>query len=276
MDNKPLSGWLIASDIDGTLNTKLRKLPKRNREAIRRFVYDLGGHFMLASGRSIESMRSHFENLNLNTGYAAFANGAGVYDYQSEKILWVHYLDESASSMIVDAAKRFPHAKLQVLTTDECRLVRPDLAARLLANTSKLKQIDYKSADEVPKGDWCKVIFTGLPPVINRLDRFVTEQNGGDRSNLMRSSVASFEVVPKGTNKGVAVMKVAEILGVEQKNTAAIGDYFNDYEMLKAVGLPACCGQAPQGLKEIAKLVTCHCDRGAVADLIEYIIAQYA
>ena len=54
------------------------------------------------------------------------------------------------------------------------------------------------------------------------------------------------------------------------------GDYFNDYEMLKAVALPACCGQAPRGMKEIAKLVTCHCDRGAVADLIEYITEHYA
>ena len=53
---------------------------------------------------------------------------------------------------------------------------------------------------------------------------------------------------------------------------SAIGDYFNDYEMLKAVGLPACCGQAPQGMKKIAKLVTCHCNKGAVADLIDYII----
>ena len=42
--------------------------------------------------------------------------------------------------------------------------------------------------------------------------------------------------------------------------------------MLKAVGLPACCGQAPQGMKKIAKLVTCHCNKGAVADLIDYII----
>ena len=40
MENKPLSGWLIASDIDGTLNTKVRTLPKRNEEAIRKYVYD--------------------------------------------------------------------------------------------------------------------------------------------------------------------------------------------------------------------------------------------
>lgn len=276
MENKPLSGWLIASDIDGTLNTKARKLPRRNKEAIQRFVYDLGGSFMLASGRSIASMRPHFENLKLNTGYAAFGNGAGIYDYKTEKILWVQYIDEETTEIIKDAAKKFPLATLQVVTTEECRLVKPDYPAIILANTHKLRQIKYRSVDAVPAGDWCKVIFTGIPPVINRVDRYVRSRCGKETGNLMRSSIASFEVVPKGTNKGVAVMKVAELLGIDPSRTAAIGDYFNDYEMLKAVALPACCGQAPRGMKEIAKLVTCHCDRGAVADLIEYITEHYA
>ena len=79
-------------------------------------------------------------------------------------------------------------------------------------------------------------------------------------------------MVNEDTNKGKAVLKLAEMLGVDMEHTAAIGDYFNDYEMLKQVGLPACCGQAPKGMKEISKLVTCHCNEGAVADLIEYII----
>ena len=83
-------------------------------------------------------------------------------------------------------------------------------------------------------------------------------------------------MVNEDTNKGVAVLKLADILGVEHSKTAAIGDYFNDYEMLKAVGLPACCGQAPRGMKKIAKLVTCHCNLGAVADLIEHIIKNYS
>ena len=276
MVNKSLSDWLIASDIDGTLNTKARTLPPRNKEAIRRFVYEYGGKFMLASGRSVESMRAHFEKLNLNSGYAVFCNGAGVYDYKKEKILWMHCIDEETTGLILEAAKKYPLAKLQIITTQECRLVKPDLPAKLLADTSKLRQVKYRAPEDVPTGDWCKVIFTGLPTVINRLDNFVTKRSGDDTAHLMRSSIASFEVVPRGTNKGVAVMKVAEALGIERKHTAAIGDYYNDYAMLKTVGLSACCGQAPQGLKEIAQLVTCHCDRGAVADLIEYIIANYA
>ena len=62
MNNKSLSNWLIASDIDGTLNNKFRRLPKRNELAINEFV-SAGGHFTLASGRNPQSMEKHFRRL---------------------------------------------------------------------------------------------------------------------------------------------------------------------------------------------------------------------
>ena len=270
----PLSGWLIASDIDGTLNDKRRKLPKRNFDAIHKFVYDYGGHFILSSGRSIESMRKHFDKLKLNTGYAVFINGAGVYDYSNEKILWMSSVNEKVTKIIKEASKKFRFATVQIITPYEARVVKPTLSAYILAKTSKLPIKYFKSIDEVETGDWCKAIFTGLPFVISKVEKFA-EESSDEKTNLMRTSPFSFELVNEGTNKGVAVLKVAQLLGVEQEHTAAIGDYFNDYEMLKAVALPACCGQAPDGMKKIAKLVTCHCNKGAVADLIDYIIKNY-
>ena len=47
---KTFENWLVVSDIDGTLNNKIRKLPKRNYDAIKKFT-ELGGNFTLASGR---------------------------------------------------------------------------------------------------------------------------------------------------------------------------------------------------------------------------------
>ena len=87
----------------------------------------------------------------------------------------------------------------------------------------------------------------------------------------MSSSVASYEILAENTHKGTAVQKLAEILGIDNEHTGAIGDYFNDYDMLRTVGVPACCGQAPDELKEISEFVTCHCNYGAVADFLEYI-----
>ena len=88
MANKNLSHWLVASDIDGTLNNKLRQLPKRNREAISRFILECNGNFTLASGRNVQSMRKHYERLPIAGTPAVILNGAGVYDYFNDEYIW--------------------------------------------------------------------------------------------------------------------------------------------------------------------------------------------
>ena len=143
--NKPLSDWLIASDIDGTLNNKLRLMPKRNYKAIQKFVYDFGGNFILASGRSIESMRYHYKKLNLKSGYAVFTNGAGVYDYDNEKILWLCPMKENLVDVVKAIAEKHKFAKVQIVKPTEVCLVKPDIAAYFLAWSSKLKIKKFKS-----------------------------------------------------------------------------------------------------------------------------------
>ncbi len=49
---------------------------------------------------------------------------------------------------------------------------------------------------------------------------------------------------------------------------AAVGDYYNDVELLKAVPLLGRCGERPDEVKALADYVACHCDDGAVADVL--------
>ncbi len=275
MGNKKLSNWLIASDIDGTLNDKSRRLVRRNYDAIHKYIEEYGGHFTLASGRNPESMRKHFERLDIPNGKAVVINGAGIYDFAEEKFVWTSPLNEHCIDMVRKCIEKFPTIAFQVITDDYVYIFRPTISARILAINAQSKVKYFYNFDKIPKDNWYKVIFTGLPPALKWLERYIINMSN-TTENLMYSSPFSYEMVNEDTNKGKAVLKLAEMLGVPKENTAAIGDYFNDYEMLKAVALPACCGQAPKGMKRIAKLVTCHCNLGAVADLIEYIIKNYS
>lgn len=83
-------------------------------------------------------------------------------------------------------------------------------------------------------------------------------------------------MLQKGTHKGMGVMWLADKLGVEKSHVAAIGDYYNDWDMLKTVGLPACAGQAPKPIHKICKFEACHCNHGCVGDLLEYIMSGKA
>lgn len=114
-----------------------------------------------------------------------------------------------------------------------------------------------------------------MPPLITKIRKYVDTLTD-TKANFMSSSISSFEMLNEGTHKGTAVMKIAEMYGIDYEHTSAIGDYFNDYDMLKTVYLSACCGQAPKELKAITKYHACHCNKGAVGDLLEYIMDKYS
>lgn len=271
METKNLSDWLVVSDIDGTLNNKLRQLPKRNREAINRFVLECNGNFTLASGRNVQSMRKHYENLPIAGTPAVILNGAGVYDYNHEKMLHFNAINDHAMDLVFELYKRFPLLEIEILTDKMIYTLNSHIFARVMVRADKLHYVNCKHPEEIPRENWGKVIFLGMPDLIKRLRKYVDTLTD-TRANFMSSSISSFEMLNEGVHKGTGVMKIAELYGIERSHTAAIGDYFNDYDMLKTVGLPACCGQAPKAMHEIAKFHACHCNRGAVADLLEYIM----
>lgn len=263
------SDWLIVSDIDGTLNNKARKLPERNKKAIERFVAN-GGHFTLASGRNPQSMEKHFKNLPIEGTPAVVINGAGVYDFKNRKMVYFSAMSDKAMELAVAAAKKFRCVDVVIVAKDIIYVTGVGWFGKWFVAVDKLKHKHIYDIEKVPKEDWGKVIFSGLPFHISKVKKYF-EEMGSPELTLMSSSIASFEILAANTHKGTAVLKLAEMLGVDNSHTGAIGDYFNDYDMLKTVGVPACCGQAPDEIKKISEFVACHCNNGAVADFIEYI-----
>jgi hypothetical protein len=183
-------------------------------------------------------------------------------------------IGQAGQNIVRQVLKHFPMIEIMIVANDKNYLLNSHIFAPVMSGADELSTSAYKDFDEVPKEEWGKVIFLGMPAFITVLRKYLSRFDGKGVS-FVSSSVSSFEMLAADTNKGEAALKVAEIIGVDSSKTAAIGDYFNDYELLRHVALPACCGQAPKGMKEIAKLVTCHCNQGAVADLLEYIEQNY-
>lgn len=264
-----MEGWLVASDIDGTINNKLRRLPENNKKAIIKFIED-GGKFTLASGRTPQSMRRHFKKFPIEGVPAVVINGAGIYDFDKNEMIYFSPMDEKARSLAVEAANKFPHADVMIIAKDMIYVTGSGWFGKIFVALDSLDHRCYKHIEDVPGENWGKVVFSGLPSTIRKIKKHFESMSDPDLT-LMSSSVASFEILGRGTNKGSALLRVADMLGIEKNHIGAIGDYFNDYEMLKAVGVPACCGQAPAEMKKIAEFVACHCNRGAVADFLGYI-----
>ena len=266
--------WLLVSDIDGTLNSKSMKLPEKNKIAINEFV-NKGGNFTLCSGRNLQSLSIHYNKLGISTP-AIFLNGAGIYDFKNKEMIYQNLISSEGEKIILDVLKQHKLAQLTVFTSNKILLAtRKCIYGRIISKMDKLDCELFKKISDLPRGVWGKVSFFGTKGLINKLKDIFSNEDNSKLFECFKTSPFTLEVVSKGVNKGAAVIKLAELLNINESNTAAIGDYYNDFEMLKRVAHPVCCGQAPDDIKAISEYVACHCNDGAVADFIYYIQTNY-
>ena len=73
-------------------------------------------------------------------------------------------------------------------------------------------------------------------------------------------------ILPEGANKGVALKKAADIIGVACNEIAAFGDSLNDLPMLRASGFPIAVANAEKEVKEISKYI---CKNAVGAGVLE-------
>ena len=275
--DKTFENWLVVSDIDGTLNNKLRRPVQRNQEAIKKFT-ELGGNFTLASGRLQSSLERNYNRITANQP-AVVLNGAGIYDYTKREMIWRNTIGPKGREFVKYIYEEFDDifksVDIGVYFDDYVYVVRSGLFQKTTTHFDKSKHEYVKSFDEIPEEGWMKVIFWSNPFTINKLERLIKKLDNPD-ANFMLSSVLTLEMLQKDTHKGVGIMRLADMLGIEKSHVAAIGDYYNDWDMLKTVGLPACAGQAPSAIHKICKFEACHCNKGCVADLLEYIMSGQA
>ena len=110
-----------------------------------------------------------------------------------------------------------------------------------------LRHKKVKSVDDIPDCNWGKVIFFTMPHMKKKVKEFAVAESDESLAFIDTSS-ASFDLVSHDTNKGTAVLKLAEILGISEDKIGTIGNYYNDLDMLKAVKHSACCKQAPEDM----------------------------
>lgn len=91
---------------------------------------------------------------------------------------------------------------------------------------------------------------------------------------LTKSVATFFEATNPAVNKGAAVRYLAEeVLGLKANNVMAIGDNFNDVEMIEYAGIGVAMGNAPEAVQAIAQWVAPSVEiDGAAAAIEEFVL----
>jgi len=266
---------LVALDIDGTLIGEDLAITPRTVSAVAAAMAR-GVHVSLVTGRMTTSAIVFARRLGLVDPIVAY-QGALVRelppadrDPRLRRILRHTPLAADAAKEVVDWSKgvglepHVNHLERFVVQADDPRAedyssflgaratVVPDLRVWIRQPVSKILAV---SVDPIPDAvmDDARRRFAGRAAVTISHPRFL-------------------EFLAPGVSKAVGVRHLARRAGVPVTRVLAIGDHFNDLEMIAAVGHGAAMPTAPEPVRAVARYLALPVQQEGVADLIEQLV----
>ncbi|MBZ0179951.1 MAG: Cof-type HAD-IIB family hydrolase [Melioribacteraceae bacterium] len=99
----------------------------------------------------------------------------------------------------------------------------------------------------------------------------------GLRTNYYKTKSAGkfyyLEIRKKGSSKGTGIDRLAKILKVKRKNVAAIGDWYNDVDLLKKAGIKIAMANSVAEIKRLADYITKRDnDEDGTAEFLEMVL----
>lgn len=265
---------LIAIDVDGTLLNSDGRLPEANRAAIHAAVA-AGVHVALATGRSYPFARPIAKDLPASITLMV-SNGA-VERGMDGSTLARRLLDRDVARGVLDVTRRHRHAAALIFDRDAARQVvyetmdwdHPGRRRYWSRNHALIAQ--SVPLEDALTEDPIQVMFNGGVETMRSLGDWLRGEGldcAVQMTEYVKRDFSLVDVTAPGATKGQALAHRAEQLGLSPDEVMAVGDNFNDVEMLEFAGTPVVMGNAVEALLDRGWHVTGRQDDAGVAQAI--------
>jgi Cof subfamily protein (haloacid dehalogenase superfamily) len=262
---------MIALDLDDTLLRTDLGISFRTRKAVKRCVA-AGINVVLASGRTYENLRRYVKMLSLHKSGSCVIcdNGSMIQSAASGDVVYQVTLPAKPAMEAFDLADAEGFA-VQIYENDELYVSRVNEFAMYEKKLTGMNQIVSDNFREMIAKGCHKMVIPGDPMLLRQLEMML--QNFIDSElTIFTSKPYYLEILPPQANKGTALAKVAEKLGVEREAVMAIGDSMNDEAMIRWAGFGVAMSNGDERVKQIARLVT---EKSNDEDGVALVIEQY-
>ena len=263
-----VTGLLLISDVDGTLFSGDLSVSPRNLAAIER-IRAAGGLFTFASGRPVYALRPWARRFGVRCPAAAI-NGAVLYDFGAEKLLWQEALPRECVELAAEIGARFPAVGIEGHTEARAGVLRwsPEGERHVLRENMPYAELTAGELAGIPCN---KMLFAAPAPLLEEIRAYLQPLLPAG-TYLVRTSDVYLELLPDSADKGRAVERLAELFGVPREKLCCIGDYDNDIPMLACAARSACPADGRASVRERADYVVGPAKDGAVADFIKILM----
>ena len=264
---------LLACDIDGTLLIS-DYLPPENVKAIEFFISE-GGAFSLSTGRTVGAVSTVTSRIK-NLSPSIVANGSMIYDFSKETALYEEFVPSEDRYIVKRVLEACPTVGVEIHSVKQVLVVNSNIET---VDHEKYENLDALSLDyeSALRYNWNKVLYLFANDDEAKTVKQTISLCEHNSQFVDTTAVIDgrrryyYEHVPKGVSKATALVKLCKILNINKGNLFAIGDYYNDLEMIKIADVGAALAESPDEVKAVAKKVVCEAKNGAVAEFIDYL-----
>jgi len=260
---------LVAIDLDGTLLDNDRKISPRAKKTIRG-VRKKGVEVTLATGRMFASARPFAQELGLNLPLITY-QGALVKISDTGEVLYHRNVPSHLAQKVVKLAQEWNYPIN--FYVDDCVLVEK-MTPQALDYARKYNVLVEEVGDLSTLAHLQPIKLLVINEREEELNRFEEECRRifGESLHITKSLPEYLEFMHPEATKAKGVEAVANHMGIEREEVMAIGDSYNDLEMLKYAGLAVVMGNAREEIKAVADYVTSSNEDDGVAEALEHLI----
>lgn len=260
-----MSFKLLALDLDDTLLDEDFKISSVNRCAIRRAV-DMGVLVTLATGRMFQSAAVHARDLQIDLPLITY-HGALIRTVGGEETLYHQPIPVGLAKEVAALAES-QNLHVNAYINDELFVAEENEFSHYYQNLAKVK---VTAVGSLPT-------FLDTPPtkltIINRSGRMEEFKNQliatySDRLAITISRPYFLEITDRLATKGQALKFLAARHQIPQAQVAAIGDSYNDLDMILYAGIGVAVENARDEVKAVANVITKKNTEHGVAAFIE-------
>ncbi|WP_282941650.1 Cof-type HAD-IIB family hydrolase [Paenibacillus sp. RC67] len=265
---KRFEGYMLVTDMDGTLLDSSKTISVENKQAIDRFVAE-GGLFTLATGRIAGSVKRFADVLPLGAP-AILYNGSMIYDFAASEIVWQCTLERSVIPVLEQLIERFPELGVEIYCGSEPYFIREN---RMTDHHRRMENFMRPVTEDMHQltDPWLKVLLAWEPELLYEVEAFAAQFT---EFSWIRSDDKYLEILPAETTKGHALEELMRMTRIERSRCIAMGDHLNDLEMLRRAGVGIAVANAHPSLMEVSNRSCKHHNEHAVADVIEWLESQ--
>ncbi|WP_329905336.1 Cof-type HAD-IIB family hydrolase [Porphyromonas pogonae] len=261
---------IIALDVDGTLVTSDGVLAERDKNALIRIQEESGMRIILASGRPPQGLKALANDLKLDeySGYILPFNGGQVINCRTKKVISENTLSKEVVAELYEMSKE--HG-LTILTYGSKGIISENPEDPFLQEEARLNQMDVIRVEnflEAVNFNPPKCLLVGPPERVKEVEGLFKLDLQG-KVNVFRSAEFFLELVPWGVHKAQAIAGLLDKLDLNRNELIAVGDSFNDVEMIQYAGLGVAMANAKEPVKACADYVTTDNDNAGIAHMLD-------